>query len=270
MKQQLFSDRRLSAFSSHHGVPPELMYQSVQRDAHLQPSEAVMYDLGKRGFSFNQIKRLEHLGYNLSKFMPRASKPYPRDARIPPSFDLNGATCYLCECSQHVSWGVAFVYKEDVSVVGVSQERNRYSSKVTLIQIATVDVVLLIPMNPKRLSVPKDLEILFRDPKFFKVGVMIEENLKALWVNFKIDSNSFLELNELLKFCSLTLGYPLTDSRKPLRLQTIARAQGYQEWESVEMKFSHWESRSLSWTQFQYVARNSLMTILVFLGDGLV
>ena len=94
---------------------------------------------------------------------------------------------------------MALIWKEDTRVVGVTVQRNKSSGKVALIQMATADVVLLIPMDANCLSAPKALRIIFQDPEIFKTGVQIEKNLRALWVDFQIESNSFVELNELLE-----------------------------------------------------------------------
>jgi len=42
---------------------------------------------------------------------------------------------------------VAFILKEDARVVGVALQRNKSSFKVSLIQIATADVILFVPIN---------------------------------------------------------------------------------------------------------------------------
>jgi len=122
---------------------------------------------------------LEYLGVHVSKFLPRADVSAWQDPRIPPSYDVDGASCYLCETREHVAYGVAFLLKGDVRVVGVEIQRNK-NSKVALIQIATVDVILLIPMNPNMFYAHKAINILFRDSEIFKVGVEIEKTLRAL------------------------------------------------------------------------------------------
>jgi len=137
-----------------------------------------------------------------------------------------------------VAYGVAFILKEDPRVVGVAVQRNVTSTKVVLIQIAVTDVVLLIPMNANGLSAPKPLQIIFRDPKIFKTGVQIKRNLRDLWLEFKIDSNSFVELNELLELSWKKFGSLSCPSKRPLKLGAIASYLGYQIWETSHITFS--------------------------------
>jgi len=228
----------------------------------LQPNEAAKQHFRKLGLSVEQIMGLKCLGLQVSKFLPRADVSYERDPRIPPSYNIDGASCYWCASPQHVAYGVAFLLKDDSRVVGVALQRNRTSSKIALIQISTVDVVLLIAMSPKRLYAPKAINILFRDVEIFKVGVQIEKTLGALWEEFQIESNSYLELEHLLQFSNERFGS--FSSVGQMKLHTIASALGYDDWGARKLIFSSWESRPLSSEQVQYAARRALVSVLLF------
>jgi len=244
--------------------PPWMKNQRQQPDGEPKPSEAAIQEFRTLGLSFDQILGLEYLGFHVSRFLPPAIVPCNHDRRIPPSFDLDGASCYWCESPQHIAYGVAFILKDDARVIGVEMEWSRSSENVALIQIATADIALLIPMSTASLSTPKALQIVFRDPEIVKTGVKIEKNLKALWLNFQIESSSFVELNELLEFSISRFRSLPAHSETPLNLQGIASALGYQSWQTQEMVFSNWDSRPLSWKQLRYAARNALVTIRIF------
>jgi len=245
-------------------LSPWMVTQPQRLDTQLQPNEGAKQNFRELGLTYDQIIGLEYLGFNVSRFLPRLSASYPHDPRIPPSYDLDGVSCYWCESHQHVAYGVAFILKEDVRVVGVAVQMNQSSTKVALIQIATTDVVLLIPMNANSRSAPKALQIIFRDPEIFKTGAQIKKNLRALWLDFQIESNSFVELNELLEFSRKKLGSYCCPPTRPLKLRAIASSLGYQFWETQDMIFSNWESRPLSSKQLHYASRNGLLTIFVF------
>merc|ERR1719204_2174329 len=230
----------------------------------LQPIEEAKTNFRELDLNCDQIIGLEYLGLNVSRFLPRLSATYQLGPRIPTSFDLDGVPCYYCESHWHVAYGVALILKEDTKVVGVTVQRNKSSTKVALIQMATADVVLLIPMNAGCLSAPKALRVIFRDPEIFKTGVQIEKNLRALWVDFQIESNSFVELNELLELSWKKFGTLAFPSKRPLKLREIASSLGYQIWETEDMTFSNWESRPLSSKQLHYASKIALLTIYVF------
>jgi len=213
--------------------------QAQRHDTQLQPTKEVKKNFRDLGLTYDQIIGLEYLGFNVSRFLPRLSATYQDDPRIPPSVDLDGVPCYWCESHQHVAYGVALIWKEHTKVVAVTVQRNKSSTKVALIQMATADVVLLIPMNADCLSAPKALRVIFRDPKIFKTGVQIEKNLRALWVDFQIESNSFVELNELLELSWKKFGTLAFPSKRPLKLREIASSLGYQIWETEDMTFSN-------------------------------
>jgi len=207
-------------------------------DTQLQPTEEEKRNFRELGLTHDQIIRLERLGLNTSRFLPKQSESCQHDPRIPPSFNLDGFQCYLCASLLHVAYGVAFILKEDIRVLGVAVQRNVTSRKVVLIQIAATDVVLLIPMNANGLSAPKPLQVIFRDSKILKTGVQIQRNLKDLWLDFKIDSNFFVELNELLELCWKKFGSLSCPSQRPLTLGAIASYLGYQIWETSHITFS--------------------------------
>jgi len=245
-------------------TPTSMISQTQHKLTQLQPNEAAKQHFRKLGLSVEQIMGLKCLGLQVSKFLPRADVSYAQDPRIPPSYNIDGATCYWCASPQHVAYGVAFLLKEDSRVVGVALQRNKTSSKIALIQISTVDVVLLIAMNPNRLYAPKAINILFRDSEIFKVGVQIEKTLRALWEEFQIESNSYVELEHLLQFSNEKLGRFSRVFQSPMTLHAIASALGYDDWGAQKLLFSSWESRPLSSKQVQYAARRALVSILIF------
>jgi len=200
----------------------------------LQPTVAAKQHFRKLDLSNEQMMGLECLGFNVSKFLPRADVTFQHDPRIPPSYDIDGASCFWCETPQHMAYGVAFLLKEDARVVGVALQRNRTSSKVALIQISTVDVILLIAMDPNRLYAPKAINMLFRDPEIFKVGVEIEQTLCALWEEFQIESNSYVELEQLLQISNKKFGSFPSVFQSPMKLHAIASALGYEDWGAKE------------------------------------
>jgi len=268
-----WSNQRYPRYCSFYGAgrpapklntPNSLISQTQHVLAQLQPNEAAKQHFRKLGLSVEQIMGLKCLGLQVSKFLPRADVSYSQDHRIPPSFNVDGASCYLCASPQHVAYGVAFLLKEDSRVVGVSLQRNETSSKVALIQISTVDVVLLIPMNPNRLYAPKAINILFRDSEIFKVGVQIEKTLRALWEEFQIESKSYVELEHLLQFSNEKVGNFSRVFKSPMKLHAIASALGYDDWGAQKLIFSSWESSPLSSKQVQYAARRALVSILIF------
>jgi hypothetical protein len=159
---------------------------------------------------------------------------------------------------------VAFILKDDARVIGVEMEFCKGSKSVALIQIATADVVLLIPISNNTFSTLKALHIIFRDPEIVKTGVNIEKNLKVLLENFQIESHSFVELNELIKFSNSEIGSLSDIPNSPLTLQAIATTLGYSSWQTPDMIFSTWQCQSLSWKQLWYAARNALMTIKIY------
>merc|ERR1719369_2267538 len=110
-------------------------------------------------------------------------------------------------------------------------------------------------MNPNRFCAPKAINILFRDSEIFKVGVKIEKTLGALWEEFQIESNSYVELEQLLQFSGKKFGSFSSVFKSPIKLHSIASALGYEDWGATEMIFSSWESQSLSAKQVQYAAR---------------
>jgi len=241
-----------------------IVSQTQNRRTGVQPNEAAKQRFRRLDLSFDQIMGLECLGVDISRFLPRADVSLKQDARIPPSFEVDGAACYWCVSPQHVAYGVAFILKEDARVVGVALQRNKSSFKVSVIQIATADVILLISINSNKLQAPKALNILFRDSQIFKVGVQIEKSLRALWEELQIESNSYVDLAELLQFSNKKFGSVFGVSESPLELHAIATALGYQDWGTQELIFSSWESRPLSSNQVLYAARNALVSILIF------
>jgi len=245
-------------------IPSSMVSQTQNGRTRVQPNEAAKQRFRRLGLSFGQIMGLECLGLHVSRFLPRADLSCKQDPRIPPSFHVDGASCYWCESPQHVAYGVAFILKEDARVVGVALQRNKSSFKVSLIQIATPDVILLISVNSNRLQAPKALNILFRDPEIFKVGVQIEKSLRTLWEEWQIESNSFVDLDELLHFSNKKFGSFSGVSESPLELHAIATALGYKDWGTEELIFSSWESRPLSSNQVLYAARDALVSILIF------
>jgi len=245
-------------------TPTSMISQTQHVLTQLQPNEAEKQHFRKLGLSVEQIMGLKCLGLQVSKFLPRADVSYAQDPRIPPSYNIDGASCYWCASPQHVAYGVAFLLKEDSRVVGVALERNKTSSKVALIQISTVDVVLLIAINTNRLYAPKAINILFRDSEIFKVGVQIEKTLRALWEEFQIESNSYVELEHLLQFSNEKFGRLSRVFKSPMKLHAIASALGYDDWAAQKLIFSSWESRPLSSKQVQYAARRALVSILIF------
>jgi len=229
-----------------------------------QPSYGAIQDFKKLGLSFDQILGLEYLGFPVSRFLPPESIPGKHDSHIPPSFELGSASCYWCESPPQIAFGVAFILMEDVRVVGVEVVWNERSQKPVLIQIATSDVVLLVPISNDDVSTPRALHIIFRNPEIVKVGVKIKKNLRALWVNFQIESNSYVELNELLQFSNPKFGNLLGDPESQLNLQAIACLLGYHKWQTSEVICSSRGYRPLSWRELRFAARNAMMTILVF------
>jgi hypothetical protein len=245
-------------------LPHPKMTPTQYLESQLEHFDVTQQNFKKPDLSYDQITDLDSSGLPVSKFLPKVNVTVKPDPRIPTSFDCNGTSCYWCETQQHVAYGVAFILKEDVRVIGVEVERNRLATKVVLIQIATTDVVLLIPTNSFSISAPKALHFIFRDSEIFKVGVNIEENLRALWVDFQIESNSFVELNELVQFSAKKFGSFPGIFEGPLDLPALASFVGYQDWGCQELMSTNWESRLLSTKQVEYAARNASMTILVF------
>jgi len=244
--------------------PTSMISQTQHVLNQLQPNEAEKQHFRKLGLSVEQIMGLKCLGLQVSKFLPSADVSYAQDPRIPPSYNVDGATCYWCASPQHVAYGVAFLLKEDSRVVGVALEWNKTSSKVALIQISTVEVVLLIAINTNRLYAPKAINILFRDSEIFKVGVQIENTLRVLWEEFQIESNSYVELEHLFQFSTEKFGRFSRVFKSPMKLHAIASALGYDDWGAQKLIFSSWESRPLSSEQVQYAARRALVSILIF------
>jgi hypothetical protein len=228
-----------------------------------QPSWEEIQEFRKLGLSFRQILGLEVLGFNVSRFLSPPRLSFNHDPRIPPFFELEGVFCYWCESPSHVSCGVAFMLKEAARVVGVEVVWNESSQNVSLIQIATVDVILLIPVSTDDVSLIKALHIIFRNPEIVKVGLNIETNLWALWVNYRIESNSCVEFNDLLQFSRLKFGFLSKHVESPPKLQAIACAVGYPNWQTPDMMFSNCDCRQLSWRQVRYAARNIFMTVKV-------
>jgi len=243
---------------------PWMVTQPQRLDTQLQPTEGAKQNFRELGLTWHQIVGLEFLGFNVSRFLPRLNASYQHDPRIPPSYDLDGVLCYWCESHEHIAYGVAYILKRNARVVGVAVKRNKSSPTVALIQMATTDVVLLIPMNASSLPAPAALKMIFRDPVILKTGVQIKENLWALWVDFQIESNSFVELNDLFELSWKKFGSLSSSSKIPLKLREIASSLGYQIWDTQYMTFSDWESRPLSSKQLHYASRNALLTILVF------
>jgi len=235
-----------------------------QQSKTLQPSNAERQKFKELGLSFDQILGLEYLGFNVSRLLPLRKAPRHADCRIPSSFDLDNACCYWCESPQHIAYGVAYIMKDDAMVVGVEIEWSRTSGDVVLLQIATADTVLLVPLRTGSPSAPKALQIIFRDSWIVKTGVNIEKKLKALWVQFQIESNSYVELNDLLQVSSARFKR-LSDLHKGLLpLQAIAIFLGFKCWKTPEMNFSDFDRGSLSLKQLRYAAKNALVTIQIF------
>jgi len=208
-------------------------------ESQLQLPETAKRNFKKLDLSWNQIMGLESSGLPVSRLLPNVNVPFKLDPRIPTLFDLDGTSCYWCETPQHVAYGVALILQEDVRVIGVEVERNRIATKVVLIQIATTEVVILIPTNIFSISAQKALHLIFRDSQIFKVGVNIEENLWALWVDFQIESNSFVELNELLQFSAKKFNSFPGIFENLLDLHAIASFLGYQDWGSQQLMFTN-------------------------------
>jgi len=264
VNQTSFSFTRVARSEQCEYLSQWIKTQPQRHDTQLQPTEGAKENFRNLNLTYDQIIGLEYLGLNVSRFLPRLSARSQHDPCIPPSFDLQGVPCYWCESHYHVAYGVALIWKEDTRVVGVTVQRNNSSGKVALIQMATTDVVLLIPVDANCLSAPKALRIIFRDPEIFKTGVQIEKNLRALWVDFQIESNSFVELNELLELSWKKFGTLAFPSKRPMKLRAIASSLGYQIWETEDMTFSNWESRPLSSKQLHYASKIALLTIYVF------
>jgi len=229
-----------------------------------KPNWEAIQDFRKLGLTFDQIWGLEYLGFPVTRFLSPESILAKHDTHVPPSFELGPASCYWCESPPQIAYGVAFILMEDVRVVGVELEWDKRSQKPVLIEIATSDVVLLVPIGPDYISAPKALHIIFRNPEIVKVGVNIKMNLKVLWENFQIESNSYVDLNELLQFSSSKIRNLLDHPESQLNLPAIACLLGYQKWLTSEVIYSNWDSRPLSWRQLRHAARNAMMTILVF------
>jgi len=263
MSQSSFSQEGTTNCDLQQNLPPWFQNQRQQLDTQ-KPNEAVFQDFRRLGLSFDQVLGLECLGLNVSRFLAPVGFSSHHDYRIPPSFDLDGASCYWCESKQHIAYGVAFILKDDSRVIGVEVEWSTHSKNVALIQIAIADIVLLIPMGTASLPPPKALRIIFQDTEIIKTGVNIEMNLRALWVNFQIESNSFVELTELLQFASPEFGYSSSQPESPVTLQAIGSAFGYQNWNTQEMIFSNWECHPLGWKKLHYAARKALITIRIF------
>jgi len=230
---------------------------------HSKPNWEAIQDFRKLGLTFDQIWGLEYLGFPVTRFLSHESIAN-HDTHVPPSFELGPASCYWCESPPQIAYGVAFILMEDVRVVGVEVQWDKRSQKPVLIEIATSDVVLLVPIGPDDISAPKALHIIFRNPEIVKVGVKIKMNLKVLWENFQIESNSYIDLNELLQFSSSKIRNLLDHPETQLNLQAIACLLGYQKWQTSEVIYSNWDSRPLSWRQLRHAARNAMMTILIF------
>jgi len=229
-----------------------------------KPNYEDIQDFRKLGLTFDQIWGLEYLGFPVTRFLSHESMLAKHDTHVPPSFELGPASCYWCESPPQIAYGVAFILMEDVRVVGVEVQWDKRSQRPVLIEIATSDVVLLVPIGPDDISAPKALHIIFRNPEIVKVGVKIKMNLKVLWENFQIESNSYVDLNELLQFSSSKIRNLLDHPESQLNLQAIACLLGYQKWQTSDVIYSNWDSRPLSWRQLRHAARNAMMTILVF------
>jgi len=229
-----------------------------------KPNWEVIQDFRKLGLTLDQIKGLECLGFPVTRFLSPESILPQQESHVPPSFELGPTTCYWCESPSQIAYGVAFILMEEVRVVGVEVEWDKRSQRPVLIEIATSDVVLLVPIGPDDISAPKALHIIFRNPEIVKVGVKIKMNLKVLWDNFQIESNSYVDLNELLQISSSKIWNVLDHPERQLNLEAIAYFLGYQKWQTSEVIYSNWGSRPLSWRQLRYAARNAMMTILVF------
>jgi len=237
--------------------------QSQLSKTQIEPSIVERQKFKELGLSFDQIWGLEYLGFNVSRLLPPGEAPRYEDCRIPPSFDIDDASCYWCESPQHIAYGVAYIMKDDAMVVGIEIEWSRTSGNVVLLQIATTDTVLLIPLRTGSTAGLKALKIIFRDSWVIKTGVNIEKNLKALWVQFQIESNSFVELNDLLQVSSARFK-SLSDLEGMLSLQAIANFLGFKYRKTLEMNFSDLDRRSLSLKQLRYAAMNALVTIRIF------
>jgi len=247
---------------------------SYEVDAEFQmnqhASQAEIQYFQTLGLNKEQISGLANLGFNVGKLMPRSNLTYPADPRIPPSFELSGASCWWCECAHHVSWGVSLLLKDDPFVVGFDLKWKTNASskgfnKVALIQVATSDTVLLVPTKAGDHSAPRALHILFRNPEIIKVGVGVMENLLKLWRDYQIETNSYAELNELMLHSKFDFGI-IAEQVNRFELQTFAYLMGYPKWKNTKLSFSNWESRPLIMEHLHCATMDALMSVRVFWG----
>jgi len=262
-------------------------HTGIVANPHLPADFSAIDQFRKLQLSNEQIIGLENLGFNFSNFVPRTNLECPADPRIPSSFEFGGAVCYWCETTEHVSFGVALLLRDDPAVVGIDLEstsrtnwNGSNTNKISLIKIAAKEVVLLIPTktnndekefmvyNSFNHSTPKALQILLRDPEIFKVGVDVEKNLLALWKDFELESNSWMELNDLIPHSCFDFA---DKSSTRISLNQLAARLGYRN-RKIEEANLRFESLPLTWSQIHRAAEDALMTVRVFWGlmDGRV
>jgi len=243
---------------------PGMTNKSRQTESQKTSSVTAGQEFGELGLSFDQIVGLESLGFKVSKFLPPWNGLRHRDSHIPPSFDIDNASCYWCETPYHIAYGVAYILRDDAMIVGIEMEWSRRTGNAAVLQLATADTVILIPLRTENPFALKALQVIFRDSWIVKTGVNIEKNLKYLWLRFQIESNSFVELNELLNVSGSQFKSLSTLPKGPITLPVMASLLGFKCWQTQEMRFSDWYSRSLTMKQLRYAARNALVTIRIF------
>lgn len=203
-------------------------------------------------------------------------EPVPREVPRPGHFQDNfqGIPIRIVYDNKRCQHAIRDLMRTDPSFVGFDCEwaqsygrpRGREQRKISLIQIATENMIILIRIKAiaSKRAIPPNLLSFLRSRAIIKCGVGIEGDAKKLRNDYGIELNGYVDLNNVLVREYGARDQQITDYQM-IGLKRMAQMilQREMPWKK-KVNHKKWESRKLSPKQIQYACDDALVAYLIF------
>jgi len=150
----------------------------------------------------------------------------------------------------------AYLYLKNKKIIGFDTEskptfKKGVTSKVSLIQFSTENQAFLFRIN--KIGFKEEIIHLMSSKKIKKIGIAINDDIKALQKIKNFEVNNIIDLNQL----ALKLGF---ESIGAVKLSILILGFSI----SKSVRLSNWEKESLTMPQIEYAATDAWICNMIY------
>tara|TARA_B100001758_G_C18274894_1_gene538383 strand:- start:25 stop:618 length:594 start_codon:yes stop_codon:yes gene_type:complete len=150
----------------------------------------------------------------------------------------------------------AYLYLKNQKIIGFDTEskptfKKGVPSKVSLIQFSTENQAFLFRIN--KIGFKEEIIHLISSKKIKKIGIAINDDIKALQQIKSFEVNNIIDLNQL----ALKLGF---ESIGAVKLSILILGFSI----SKSVRLSNWEKKSLTMSQIEYAATDAWICNMIY------